>query len=500
MPSKIAYIVSRFPHLPETFILREMITLEKLGWQIELYPLIIQQQSVMHEEARPWLRRAHTVPWFSRDLLKANWGSLIRQPRRYLSLFLRTLQGNLHTPKFLARALLLFPRAVWMADRFLADGINHVHAHYATHPALVAWLINQLTGITYSITVHAHDIFAEKPMLATKLQDSVFISAISEFNRKYLTDLFGPWVQNKTQIVRCGIDPALSPIPATGQGHRHVDPNHRVAAGHRQNVRLAGPRVCRGRQSGTGHQGQCHRHQEVSRPHDGVPQPAGAVSAGSPAQRGDEAAGRGRRVMVLELMGRDAGFIALQAGVAGGAASVRIEPRPATGPNEEDRRARDEAAAKLAPELQALVAPTSLGTPRRAVVGWDPNRLSMLLAVLEARCGVRLAGHDVYLNVAGGMRLAEPAADLAAAAALLSSFAARAAPEDSVYFGEVSLTGAVRAVGHMDQRLKEAAKLGFARAMVPEAASTNAREAANMQLLPLSELSELVAWFALPPE
>ena len=151
-------------------------------------------------------------------------------------------------------------------------------------------------------------------------------------------------------------------------------------------------------------------------------------------------------------------------------------------------------------EIQALVAPSTLGTPRRAVVGWDPNRLSMLLAVLEARCGVRLAGHDVYLNVAGGMRLTEPAADLAAAGALLSSFAGRATPEDAVYFGEVSLTGAVRAVGHMDQRLKEAAKLGFARAVVPEAAGTSAREAADLQLLPLTELSELVAWFAPPQE
>ena len=91
----------------------------------------------------------------------------------------------------------------------------------------------------------------------------------------------------------------------------------------------------------------------------------------------------------------------------------------------------------------------------------------MLLAVLEARCGVRLGAHDVYLNVAGGLRLNEPAADLAAAAALLSSMSANPAPEDTVYFGEVSLTGAVRAVSHMDQRLKEAAKLGFASAVAP---------------------------------
>jgi DNA repair protein RadA/Sms len=151
-------------------------------------------------------------------------------------------------------------------------------------------------------------------------------------------------------------------------------------------------------------------------------------------------------------------------------------------------------------EIQALVASSPLGTPRRAVVGWDPNRLSMLIAVLEARCGVRLGGHDVYLNVAGGLRLNEPAADLAAAAALLSSFAGRSAREDSVFFGEVSLTGAIRAVGHTDQRLKEAAKLGFSRAVVPASATEAGREAKTMTLVPLSQLDELVALLSAPAE
>jgi DNA repair protein RadA/Sms len=122
-------------------------------------------------------------------------------------------------------------------------------------------------------------------------------------------------------------------------------------------------------------------------------------------------------------------------------------------------------------EIQALVAPTTLGTPRRAVVGWDQNRLSMLLAVLEAHCGVRLGGHDVYLNVAGGLRIQEPAADLAAAAALVSSLANAALPAEAVYFGEISLSGAVRAVAQSGARLKEAGKLGFTAAFIPEAAA-----------------------------
>jgi len=118
-------------------------------------------------------------------------------------------------------------------------------------------------------------------------------------------------------------------------------------------------------------------------------------------------------------------------------------------------------------EFQALVAPSAYGTPRRAVVGWDSGRLAMVLAVLETRCGLGLGNRDVYLNVAGGLRINEPAADLAAAAALASSALDVALPQDCVIFGEVSLSGDVRPVSRMDSRLKEAAKLGFKRAFAP---------------------------------
>src|SRR5207253_9745934 len=116
-------------------------------------------------------------------------------------------------------------------------------------------------------------------------------------------------------------------------------------------------------------------------------------------------------------------------------------------------------------EFQALVAPSAYGTPRRAVVGWDSGRLAMVLAVLEARCGLGLGDRDVYLNVAGGLRITEPAADLAAAAALVSSALDRPLPQDCVVFGEISLSGDVRAVGRMEGRMREAAKLGFGRAL-----------------------------------
>ncbi len=112
-------------------------------------------------------------------------------------------------------------------------------------------------------------------------------------------------------------------------------------------------------------------------------------------------------------------------------------------------------------EIQALAAPSSLATPRRAVVGWDSNRLSMVLAVLEARCGISFAGRDVFLNIAGGLKVNEPAADLAVAAALISSICNQPLAPNSVTFGEISLSGAIRPVSQTGLRLKEAAKLGF---------------------------------------
>ncbi len=118
-------------------------------------------------------------------------------------------------------------------------------------------------------------------------------------------------------------------------------------------------------------------------------------------------------------------------------------------------------------EIQALVAPSTLGTPRRTVVGIDGGRLSTILAVLEARCGISYAGLDVFLNVAGGMRVNEPAADLAIAGAILSAREDVAIPPDMVLFGEISLSGALRPVGQTENRLKEASKLGFTQAIAP---------------------------------
>jgi len=151
----------------------------------------------------------------------------------------------------------------------------------------------------------------------------------------------------------------------------------------------------------------------------------------------------------------------------------------------------------VAVEIQALVVPSTLGTPRRAIVGWDNARLSMVLAVLEAHCGVKLGGHDVYLNVAGGYRISEPAADMAVAAALVSSLAGVPLPAQSVYFGEISLSGSTRPVSHTPSRVKEAEKLGFGRVILPKGStiSKSGKSSINssLDLIEIADLTDLAA-------
>ena len=146
-------------------------------------------------------------------------------------------------------------------------------------------------------------------------------------------------------------------------------------------------------------------------------------------------------------------------------------------------------------EIQALVSPTSYASPRRAVVGWDSNRMSMVLAVLEARCGMNLSSQDVYLNIAGGLRISEPAADLAVALAVISSLTNKPLPADMVIFGEIGLSGEIRAVSQPSLRLKEAGKLGFASAITPPTHSKEKKVNVEMNRFEIGNVHRLINWF-----
>jgi len=145
-------------------------------------------------------------------------------------------------------------------------------------------------------------------------------------------------------------------------------------------------------------------------------------------------------------------------------------------------------------EIQALVSQSGYSAPKRAVVGWDSNRLAMILAVLEARCGYNFSGQDVYLNIAGGLKISEPAADLAVAMAVISSLTNKPLPSDMVIFGEIGLSGEIRAVSQPALRLKEAAKLGFSSAIVP-ASFKKEKKLSDMTYYEIGNVHRLINWF-----
>ena len=204
---KIAYLMSRFPHLPETFILREMDMVKMLGHEVFLFPLIIQKQKIVHPSAGKWLESNELVKFALWKIVLDNVAIFFRNPPRYMSVLFQVIKGNSTNIKFLIRAIIIFPLAVSMGSKMKALGIEHIHAHYATHPALAAWIIHQFNDILYSITAHAHDIFVDQTMLREKLRSAVFIRAISKFNKKFLIDKFGKEFESKIHVIHTGIEP-----------------------------------------------------------------------------------------------------------------------------------------------------------------------------------------------------------------------------------------------------------------------------------------------------
>lgn len=202
----LAVLLSRFPRVTETFILREVVELERQGQPVVLVPLLRERPPVVHPEARPWMGRAHFTPWLSPAVAAANLRLLGRRPGAYLGCLARLVLGMAPSPGFLARSVALFPKAVYLAGRLGEEGVAHVHAHFATHPATVAWVVERLAGIPYSVTVHAHDLFVRRTMLGEKLARARFVRAISRFNREYLAERY-PEAAARVEVVHVGVDP-----------------------------------------------------------------------------------------------------------------------------------------------------------------------------------------------------------------------------------------------------------------------------------------------------
>jgi glycosyltransferase involved in cell wall biosynthesis len=208
-PARVGYLMSWYPAVTETFILHEMLELRRQGVDLEIFPLLGAAQDVRHPGAEELAHRVHYHRGLSLETVAAQAHWLVRRPRAYLRAWGRALLGNAASPEFLAKAVVTVPRAAVLARRMQRRNVQHVHAHWATHPALAALVVKELTGIGYSFTAHAHDLYLDRSMLREKIADARFVVTISRFNRTLLEKLYGAAAAAKTAVIPCGVDPRL---------------------------------------------------------------------------------------------------------------------------------------------------------------------------------------------------------------------------------------------------------------------------------------------------
>ena len=210
---KIAYIMSRFPKISETFILFEMIEQERLGYSVSLYPLLREHQPVSHPEVTAWLQRAHFHPFISWPILRANAHFAMRKPLVYVKVLTEVLRSTFGSRNFFFGAIGIFPKSVRFALEMQQEGIEHIHAHFCNHPAVAALIIHRLTGIPFSFTAHGSDLHVERRMLDKKVEAAAFAVTVSEFNKQVMLQECGAAAAEKISIIHCGIDPEVF-VPA----------------------------------------------------------------------------------------------------------------------------------------------------------------------------------------------------------------------------------------------------------------------------------------------
>jgi colanic acid/amylovoran biosynthesis glycosyltransferase len=202
----VAYVVSRFPAVTETFVLEEIRDLRARGVEVEVFPLFGASGGELHAAWRALAPHTHYHAGLSWELLSAQAHWARRNPRAYLRAWWDALRATAPSRKLLVRAPIVIAKAALVARRVEALGVRHVHAHFATHPALAAWVVRALAGTTYSFTAHAHDLYVDTAMLREKVAGARFVVTISEFNRAFLERLCGPAAARKLHVVRCGVD------------------------------------------------------------------------------------------------------------------------------------------------------------------------------------------------------------------------------------------------------------------------------------------------------
>jgi colanic acid/amylovoran biosynthesis glycosyltransferase len=201
----VAYVMSRFPKLTETFVLDELVAVDRQGVHIELFPLLRERTTVMHPEAAAWVERARYLPFLSVPIVRSNLGFLVRHPRRYLGTLAAMLRGTLGSVNFLLGGIGIFPKTVHAATEMRRLGVQHVHCHFANHPALSGFLVHRLVGIPYSFTAHGSDLHVDQTMLCQKASEAAFSVTVSQANATVFERECGGPVRG-LEVIHCGID------------------------------------------------------------------------------------------------------------------------------------------------------------------------------------------------------------------------------------------------------------------------------------------------------
>ncbi|HEX5016267.1 MAG TPA: glycosyltransferase, partial [Actinomycetes bacterium] len=200
---RVGYVLSRFPKLTETFILYEILELQRQGVDVRIHAMVREREDAIHPEAQRLLPGVeYPKPG---GLLRSQVEWLARRPIQYLSLWASAILDNLRSPRFLFRALATVPIGAYFASRMARTKVGHVHAHWATHSALAGLVAARLLEVPFSFTAHAHDIYVNRSMLRRKIASATFVVTISQYNRRLLEDLY-PDLSARVVVVHCGVD------------------------------------------------------------------------------------------------------------------------------------------------------------------------------------------------------------------------------------------------------------------------------------------------------
>jgi glycosyltransferase involved in cell wall biosynthesis len=210
--------MSRFPKLTETFVLDEILELEARNVRVEVFPLWREPAKVLHPGARAVVDRAHFLPTLDGSILWDNLTTLIEQPGRYLATLFTLIVANSGSPRFLAGALAIFPKSVAFARRMKQLGVEHVHAHFASHPAAAAFTVGRLSDLSWSFTAHGSDLHREQAMLREKVAEAKFTIAISEYNKRFILERAQNENTDQIKVVHCGVDPTVFVREARPEG------------------------------------------------------------------------------------------------------------------------------------------------------------------------------------------------------------------------------------------------------------------------------------------